>query len=84
LTNLIAGANVLAFQGLNDTANSPDFLFQAELIAKTDMPVALADSTTVKARVLLNDEWSALDEATFTARVPLRVTEIMYNPPDQA
>src|SRR6185503_9014188 len=37
----------------------------------------------VKARVLSNTVWSAVTEATFTVGglgVPLRVTELMYNP----
>src|SRR5206468_3537169 len=41
------------------------------------------DSTTVKARVQLDGAWSALNEATFNSRVPLRLTEIMYNPPGE-
>ncbi len=45
--------------------------------------VTLNSSTRVKARVLSGGAWSALNEATFTTeslRVPLRITEIMYNP----
>src|SRR5207247_95694 len=83
MTNLVTGANMLAVHGLNDTAASADFLFQAELIARTDRPIALTDSRTVKARVQLDGAWSALNEATFNSRVPLRLTEIMYNPPGE-
>jgi hypothetical protein len=79
---LVSGANVLALHGFNDTAGSPDFLAQAELGAKTDQPIALADSMTIRARVLSGGEWSALQEATFTSRVPLRVTEVMFHPPN--
>jgi hypothetical protein len=78
---LLNGVNVLALHGLNSSAASPDFLVQPELIAKTDRPIALTDSMTVRARVLQGAEWSALQEATFTTRVPLRFTEVMFNPP---
>ncbi|HXG49596.1 MAG TPA: lamin tail domain-containing protein, partial [Methylomirabilota bacterium] len=48
-------------------------------------PVTLTGSVTVKARSLLNGtNWSALAEARFevgSLGVPLRITEIMYNPP---
>jgi hypothetical protein len=42
----------------------------------------IADTTTIKARVLHNGEWSALTEAEFrvASNVPLRITEINYNP----
>lgn len=42
-------------------------------------------SAEVRARVLLGGEWSALDAATFTVLAPkLRITEIMYHPPEPA
>jgi len=42
-------------------------------------------SVEVRARVLLGGEWSALDAATFTVAAPkLRITEIMYHPPEPA
>lgn len=40
----------------------------------------LAESGTLKVRVLNGGEWSALVEADFTVDVPLRVSEISYNP----
>lgn len=46
-------------------------------------PVTLNASVTLKARVRNGTTWSALNEATFTVGdpgVPLRITEIMYNP----
>ena len=46
-------------------------------------PLTLNATTTVKARVFNGVTWSALNEATFTVAelgIPLRVTEIMYNP----
>ena len=47
-------------------------------------PVALAQSSLVKARVLNGAEWSPLLEATFTiSQLPaLLITEIMYHPAD--
>ncbi|MBI1839549.1 MAG: lamin tail domain-containing protein [Verrucomicrobia bacterium] len=83
LTNLVPGLNILSFQALNDTTTSPDLLLQAELVAHTDLPIALQDTTTVKARVFVDNEWSAVNEATFTASAPLRLTEIMYHPPGE-
>ncbi|HEX5219160.1 MAG TPA: lamin tail domain-containing protein [Verrucomicrobiae bacterium] len=46
-------------------------------------PLTLNNSVTLKARVLNGATWSALNEATFIVGelgVPLRITEIMYNP----
>ena len=46
-------------------------------------PVSLGQTMVVKARLLAGTNWSALTEATFTVgslTVPLRFTEIMYNP----
>jgi hypothetical protein len=46
--------------------------------------VRLNSSMVVKARALSGSTWSALCEGTFTVGevgVPLRITEIMYNPP---
>lgn len=52
--------------------------------AKTySAPITLASSMQVKARLFSAGTWSALSEATFTTespRVPLRITEVMYNP----
>ncbi|HWN94996.1 MAG TPA: lamin tail domain-containing protein, partial [Methylomirabilota bacterium] len=46
-------------------------------------PVSVGETMTVKARMLVGTNWSALNEATFVVSsltVPLRITEIMYNP----
>jgi hypothetical protein len=46
-------------------------------------PVTLSQSVVVKARMLAGTNWSALTEATFAVGsliVPLRITELMYNP----
>ncbi|HEX5220958.1 MAG TPA: lamin tail domain-containing protein [Verrucomicrobiae bacterium] len=47
-------------------------------------PVVLNSTVTIRARALNGGVWSALTEATFTVGslgIPLRITEIMYNPP---
>lgn len=48
-------------------------------------PLVLTTTTTVKARSLRNNTWSALNEAAFYVADPtrqLRITELMYNPPE--
>ncbi|MGQ9576020.1 MAG: lamin tail domain-containing protein, partial [Thermoguttaceae bacterium] len=52
-------------------------------IAVYSGPIPLSDTTHVKARALLNGQWSALSEATFYMDLApsMRITEIMYNPP---
>jgi hypothetical protein len=47
-------------------------------------PVALNKTVTIRSRAITGTNWSALTEATFTIGslgIPLRITEIMYNPP---
>lgn len=47
-------------------------------------PVSVNASITLKSRVLSGGTWSALNEAVFTVGTmasPIRITEIMYNPP---
>jgi hypothetical protein len=47
-------------------------------------PLTLNQSVTIRARTLAANGWSALTEASFTVGslgIPLRITEIMYNPP---
>jgi len=81
LNLLQQGGNLLAIQGLNSSATSPDFLISAELLARAAEedpsddtlpdpgkyagPIALDTSTHVKARVLRGRAWSALNEAVF-------------------
>jgi len=93
------GQNILAIHGLNYLANSSDFLISAELVGvkfippdEIDIspsaflysePIAISNSTKVKARVRDAGIWSALNEATFAVGPVsdnLRITEIMYNP----
>src|SRR4029078_5426201 len=46
-------------------------------------PLILSSSAVVKARVLSNGAWSAVNEEEFQVAqlgIPLRITEIMFNP----
>ncbi|MEO7318041.1 MAG: lamin tail domain-containing protein, partial [Chthoniobacteraceae bacterium] len=48
-------------------------------------PLTINATTTVKSRMLNAGVWSALNEATFSVGLqatPIRITEIMYNPPN--
>ncbi len=80
LASLRRGENVLALQGMNISASSSDFIVGAALAGSLlpqdsslfssgtrafDGPVALAPGTTVKARCLKGQTWSALAEAEF-------------------
>jgi hypothetical protein len=52
--------------------------------AYTGTPLTISATTTVKSRALNGSTWSALNEATFstdTSLPPVRITELMYNPP---
>ena len=54
------------------------------LIYDPGVPVVLQGSAVVKARALFGTNWSALNEALFIIeglQPPLRITELMYNPP---
>ena len=87
---LRVGNNILALQGLNGTASSPDFLIAAALEGKQASgstlleytgPVTLSKSVRVRARTWAARQWSALNEAVFVVGSfdGLRVSEIMYH-----
>ncbi|MBN1845556.1 MAG: CotH kinase family protein, partial [Sedimentisphaerales bacterium] len=97
LGDLQAGDNLLAIQAMNYTPTSSDFVICAELVAGDNgngdgispaaiaygVPIVLAKSTLVKARVLDNGTWSALHEAVYAiadVAQKLRITEMMYHP----
>jgi hypothetical protein len=42
-------------------------------------PITLASDTDLRARALAAGAWSALTQAAFTTRPPLRITEILYH-----
>lgn len=99
--DLVVGTNILAFHLLNQSTGSSDLLCLPRLVG-TEFPagaggdpggqiytgpITLTRSGTVRARVKVGAEWSALDEAFFyvDASDPLpgelAVSEINYNPP---
>ena len=79
------GENLLATHGLNVTPSSRDMIV-LPIVSGTrpaeDAPdIVLERTTRVRARTLVDGEWSALDEAVFVVdSSALRVTEIMYHP----
>ena len=95
---LKTGANLLAIHGLNQKTISTNFLIRAELDLAFDVlgllkvgpvrytgPVPLTHSVRVKARVLKDDQYSALAEAIYAVGPvveSLRVSELMYHPDD--
>lgn len=86
---LVQGTNILAIQGFNSGATSSDFLIVPELKASgvfSGNPITLNDFTRIKARTSLNGDWSAPGEATYVLDRAslLRVTELMYHPPEPA
>ncbi|MEM7235627.1 MAG: dockerin type I domain-containing protein, partial [Planctomycetota bacterium] len=80
------GRNVLAIHALNARVTDADFLVQAQMTATEaqDAGVVVETSTRIRTRALVDDRWSALNEADFVVdtNIPLRVTEIMFHPPD--
>jgi hypothetical protein len=84
---LQAGKNVLAVELHTSGRSNLDIGFDLELagLPRTGAPIGLVESTTVTARALEGDEWSVPTEATFLMSgisFPLRITELMYHPPE--
>lgn len=77
------GAGVIYY---TTNGSDPRVYYSGEVAAAAltySTPLVLGTTITLKARVLNGTTWSALNEATFTVGelgVPLRITEIMYNP----
>ena len=98
IDRLEEGENVLAFHGLNTNTSSSDFLINATLVAGDQKgsggtispnailysePIELEYSTHIKARSLLGNDWSALNEMMLVSPSDLynlRFTEIHYHP----
>ncbi|MGK0185445.1 MAG: hypothetical protein ACI9R3_001223 [Verrucomicrobiales bacterium] len=97
VSSLRAGTNVLAIHGLNVSATGSDFLIGTELAWATDTSIspsaqiydgaiALESSSIVRARLLEDEEWSALNEAYFqVGSIPanadnVAVSHIHYRP----
>jgi len=91
------GQNILAIQGLNQSAASSDFLISVELTAEESVkqgmpqvykyagPVPIVQTTHVKARISAANKWSAMNEAVFAVgpvAESLRISEVMYHPTD--
>ncbi len=80
------GENVLAVQVLNADVDDPDLLFSARLVGHFPVrPLHLTQSTTVKARVFLDEQWSPLAEADYRISIParpedVRVSEVHFHP----
>ncbi len=85
--DLVEGENLLAVEVHQNSASSGDMVIDVELVGTAPSGGLLINgNTTVKARALVDGEWSALTEATFYTSVPadasnLVVSEIYYNPP---
>jgi hypothetical protein len=82
IAHLRPGRNVLAIHGFNASAvGGGDFLILPVLAGlPPPTPIRIDGTTTVKARALDGESWSALNEATFVVEPMLRVTEIQYHP----
>lgn len=82
------GVNVFAFQAMNQAVANGDFLFAPEIveITGTAATLELNESTFIRARAYNGSAWSGLGEASFLVGdgLPLRVTELMYNPASPA
>lgn len=91
---LRAGQNVLAIHGLNGGAGSSDFLIVPELVAidtSGDLSpsaliytgaLTLQQDVRIRTRVKRGGEWSGLIDAEFTMPSALRISELMFHPPD--
>ena len=98
IPKLTIGENVLAIQGMNTSRAGSDFLIVPKLSYGTrasngisqnairyTAPMTLSSSGTVKARVLEDSVWSALNEARFIVGSPAKagnlvISEVHYNP----
>jgi len=100
LTLLKEGENIFAIQGLNSSIQSSDFLILPILTIGNvsnngsvspsailyNNPIIINETTTIKARSLINLEWSALSENKFIITENLdniKITELNYHPTDQ-
>ena len=98
ISELQVGKNILAIQGMNTSRGGSDFLILPKLSFETrpsngisanakeySGAISLSSSGTVKSRILRNNIWSALNEATFIVGTPAKagnlvISEIHYNP----
>jgi hypothetical protein len=96
LAALQVGDNVLAIHGLNEAANSDDFLILPKLSYRTageastgqvyTGPITLTQSTQVRARLYANNYWSPITTANFivgaapASAANLVISELCYQP----
>ena len=101
-SKLRVGKNILAIQAMNSSRSGSDFLIIPQLSYGTkssnglspsairyNSSVTLSKSGAVKARILEDGVWSALNQAKFIVGVPaeagnLVISEIHYNPSGQS
>ncbi|MBT7983295.1 MAG: hypothetical protein HN584_12075 [Akkermansiaceae bacterium] len=101
-SKLKVGKNILAIQAMNSSRSGSDFLIIPQLSYGTkssnglspsairyNSSVTLSKSGAVKARILEDGVWSALNQAKFIVGVPaeagnLVISEIHYNPSGQS
>ena len=80
------GENVLAVQTFNEFPDETDLLLTVNLIGWMDYdPLEISTSTTIRARTLVGDLWSAVAQADFVVSTPatadnLRISEVHYHP----
>mgnify|MGYP001262435305 CR=1 FL=1 len=97
-SKLRVGKNILAIQAMNSSRSGSDFLIVPQISYGTkssnglspsairyNAPVSLSKSGTVKARILEDGTWSALNQAQFIVGIPAKagnlvISEIHYNP----
>lgn len=100
-SNLLnSGENILAIHGVNTSLQSSDFLILPKLTIGNSSfdgsvspsaklytnPIKIDETTTVLARSLINNEWSALSERKFIIDENLsnlKITELHYHPLDE-
>jgi hypothetical protein len=85
LASLKTGENVLAIQGLNASASSPELLIRPQLIGEIvsavdasnedqgirySGPLQITESATLKVRSRIGTDWSPLSTATFFVGIP--------------
>lgn len=87
--DLVNGTNILAVEVHQSSTGSGDLGIDVQVSASKPvgepMPVILNQTSTVKARILIGGEWSALTEIDFIVGTPaaaanLVVSKLMYNP----
>src|SRR4030042_4123449 len=77
-SDFLISAELIASEGDSDDSDLKGVMEYAG-------PITLPHSVRVKARVLSGSEWSALNEAVYAigpVAENLRITEVMYNPPE--